>query len=295
MRDTLIARERNAAGGPLRAMAALGSERFLGAMPAWVETAGLQAAGAKVVLFFPHNAEAGMPTHRALIALFDARDATPLAIVEGETITARRTAAASVVATERLAARPRGRFAILGAGVQGIAHLEAFADTGAIESLAVWSRDSLKAHALADRARRLGIDTIEVGETPAAAAAGAGVVITATSTVDPILSEENLDEGTHVNAVGSCTPGCRELSTGIIAQAAVYCDSHEGAEKEAGDLILAARELGRERIEVTELGEMLAEPGRPVTPARFTIFESLGIGVEDVACAAYVLRELDRG
>jgi alanine dehydrogenase len=288
MFSTLRATATGDAGGPTRSMIAL-DEGWFGAMPASVRLAGVSAVGAKLVTFFPRNGDRGIATHQAVIALFDPNTGAPTALVAGETITERRTAAASVVATQRLATRPRGTLAILGGGVQGHAHLAAFADAGLITHLRVWSQRRPNAERLAESARALGIAT-EVASSAAEGVRGADVIVTGTAASDPLFAASDVADGAHLNAVGACVPSRRELPATLIAEADVYVDSLDGAWRESGDLILAAQELGRERIFVrAEIGEMLADPARRDGGARVTIFKSLGIGVEDVACAAYVL------
>jgi ornithine cyclodeaminase/alanine dehydrogenase-like protein (mu-crystallin family) len=291
MRDVFLAEARGRTSNPVRSMAAA-PKGWLGAMPAYVDTGDLRGLGAKIVAFFPGNAEFDEPTHRATIAMLDPDRGELLALVAGETITERRTAAVSVVATQRLAARPKGRHAILGAGLQGHAHLTAFADAGMVESLAVWSRNGAHAEALVAYARTLGIADARVSASPAEAVHEAGVVTTVTSTIDPILAAGDLPGAVHVNAVGACTPERRELASDVIARAAVFVDSRDAALRESGDVLVAMRELDRTDLIEAELGDMLADPDRSARTAATTVFKSLGLGIEDVICAAYVLREL---
>jgi ornithine cyclodeaminase len=290
MRDVLAASGRGDAGGPLRSVVPLGNAWFA-TMPAFVR--GMHGGlGAKIVTVCPANAGTALPTHQAAILLADPQTGALVALVAGETITTLRTAAVSVVATQRLAARPRGTLAILGAGVQGRAHAEAFLAAGLIERLHIWSQSAERAHTLA-RDVSATLSGVVVAATPDACVAGADVIVTATAAQNPLFAATAVADGAHVNAVGACLPDRRELPADLVGAAAVYADSFAGAEREAGDLILAARDLGRERVAVAgELGAMLADPGRPVEHGRVTIFESLGLGLEDVACAAYVLERL---
>ena len=259
-------------------------------MPASVALADLSGVGAKLVTAFPRNAERGLATHQAIVAMFDPETGAPIGLVAGETITERRTAAVSVIATERLAKRPRGTLAILGAGAQGRAHLEAFLDAGLIERLQLWSRQREHAEALAAIARAHDLAAVVVAADPAVAVQGADVIVTATAAAAPLFQLRDVPDGAHVNAVGSCVPSRRELPADLVEAANVYVDSIDGAWRESGDLLLAASELGRERIRIcAELGTMLAEPERNDPAKRVTLFESLGLGIEDVACAAYVL------
>jgi ornithine cyclodeaminase len=292
MRASLRATASGPARGPTRAVLELQGAWFA-TMPASVTLDDLSGLGAKLVTAFPRNAGRGLATHQAIVAMFDPETGAPLGLVAGETITERRTAAVSVVATERLAKRPRGTLAILGAGAQGRSHLEAFLDAGLIERLQLWSRHREHAEALAAIARANDLAAVVVAADPASAVQGADVIVTATSTAEPLFEARDLADGAHVNAVGSCVPSRRELPADLIDAANLYVDSIDAAWRESGDLLLAASELGRERVRIcAELGTMLAEPERGDPDARATIFKSLGLGIEDVACAAYVLSRI---
>jgi ornithine cyclodeaminase/alanine dehydrogenase-like protein (mu-crystallin family) len=262
-------------------------------MPAYVDTDGLRGLGAKIVAFFAGNAALGEPTHRATIAMLDPDRGELLALVAGETITERRTAAVSVVATQRLAARPRGHHAVLGAGLQGHAHVRAFVDAGLVESLTVWSRTPENGLALVDYARTLGIADARLSPTPSDAVRGADVITAVTSTTDPLLLGADLANGVHVNAVGSCTPERRELASDVVGRAAVFVDSRDAALRESGDILIAMRELDCTDLITAELGQMIAEPERSAHTREITVFKSLGLGIEDVICAAYVLAHAD--
>lgn len=294
MRETLIASARNEARCPLRLVLPLGDAIFA-SMPAVVRLERLRALGAKLVTAFPGNAERGLPTHQAAVLLCDPETGAFEALVAGETITTMRTAAVSLVATQRLARRPCGTLAILGAGVQGRAHAEAFHAGGSIERLHIWSQSASSGQALAKWAAEAGIRA-EVRSTPSDCVRDADVIVTATGSGEPLFAADDVPDGAHVNAVGACLPTRRELPAELVAEAAVYADSYAGAEREAGDLILAARDLGATRVVVrAELGEMLADPARAVHSGRVTIFESLGLGIEDVACAAFVASRFPAG
>ena len=125
------------------------------------------------------------------------------------------------------------------------------------------------------------------------AVAGAGIVVTATSSAEPVLHRDWLAPGAHVNAVGACVPQARELDTETMAAAAVFTDSRESAASEAGDYVLAraAGAIGPDHIRA-EIGEVLAgtAPGR-ADEAEITVFESLGLAVEDLAAAALAYRK----
>jgi len=285
MEATLRAAASGEGGGPVRAAFTTGDDVWFGAMPAWI-AAPHAALGAKLVVAVPANAARGLPTHRAVVVLLDPRTGAPVAWVEAEALTRARTAAVSVVATRALARRPRGAHAILGAGAQGVAHVEAFARAGTIERLAIWSRDGVRAAELARIADGLGVD-IRIAEDADDAVRGADVITTCTTSTEPLFDAASVADGTHVNAVGACVATKRELPGTLVGDAALVVDDVAAARAEAGDIVLAVADGTASWDGVVSLGEILAGRAAPRS-GRVSVFVSLGLGVEDVAAAAAV-------
>jgi thiomorpholine-carboxylate dehydrogenase len=223
------------------------------------------------VTFYPNNTE--LPTHMAVIALFDPKTGAPLALMDGRYITEMRTAAVSAVATDALASRDARVLTILGAGVQANAHLEVLPHVRHFEEIRVWNHDPEKAQRFADEH---GVKAMELE----AAVRDADVIVTATSAREPVLRGEWLKRGAHVNGVGACRPDWRELDDAAMRNV-VIVDSYEGAQKESGDVILSGA------TPFAELGEILSGTKR-VEPGVTTVFKSLGMAVEDVAAAQLV-------
>lgn len=261
-------------------------EVWFAAMPASVAAAGLRALGAKLVTAFPGHTLRGAPTHQAVVVLLDPDTGGVAALVAAEALTRLRTAAISVVATRALAARPRGRHALLGAGVQAHAHLDAFARAGLLESVHVWSRTRQHAQRLAEAARARGIETC-LFEDAASAVRDCDVVTMATASARPLVAARDLSAHVHVNAVGACVPDRCELPAAFVRSAAIVVDSLPAARVEAGDLILALDPADPRWDGMRELGAALGSGGLQGT--RPTLFESLGLGIADVAAAAYVV------
>jgi ornithine cyclodeaminase/alanine dehydrogenase-like protein (mu-crystallin family) len=242
---------------------------FFGVMPA----AAGESMGIKMVTFYPGNAGTKLPTHMAVIALFDPKTGEPLALMDGRYITEMRTAAVSAVATDALAAPDAQVLTLLGAGVQAQAHLEVLPHVRRFEEVRIWNHHPEKAKQFAERHA---IKAMELEE----AVRGADVIVTATSAREPILKGEWLKKGTHVNAVGASRPDWRELDDAAMRNV-VIVDSYEGARNEAGDVILSGA------TPFAELGEILNGTKR-VESGATTIFKSLGMAVEDVAAAKLV-------
>jgi ornithine cyclodeaminase/alanine dehydrogenase-like protein (mu-crystallin family) len=241
---------------------------FFGVMPAYAG-----AMGAKLVTFYPQNV--GIHTHHALIVMFKAETGEPLAVLDGRLITEMRTAAASAVATQRLARRDAAVLGILGSGVQAGSHLAALRHVREFKEVRLWSPRNAPAFA-----KRHGVTAVASAED---AVRGADVVVVATSATTPILQGRWLAPGTHVNAIGATRPNWRELDDDLVTTARVFVDSREAALRESGDVIAV-------RSEVTEIGAVVTgtAPGRR-NDQEITLFKSVGVAVEDVAAGALVI------
>jgi alanine dehydrogenase len=213
--------------------------------------------------------------------LFDAETARPLAQFEANYLGQIRTGAASGYATDVLSAPDASTLTIIGSGFQAQSQFEAIRQVRPSKSIRVWSRNEEKRETFANL----------IGATACATAEhalrGADIVATATSAKDPVLESAWISAGTHINAMGSNQALRRELPSDLIARAQLIAvDSIEQAKIEAGDLLLAPVDWADPRI--VELSKIEARPaGSPVT-----IFKSLGLGVEDVAAAAFVYEQL---
>jgi ornithine cyclodeaminase len=262
-----------------------GSENLLGLMPAYRGGAS-PAFALKEIVIAPRNPTRGLDTHMGGVLLHDGETGELLAILNAAPVTEIRTAAVSAVATRALARPGAERVAILGAGAQARGHVHAMRAVLGDPEIRVWARRLEAAEALAG----------EVGATVApsvdAALFGAEVVCTTTAATEPIVEKRWLAPGAHVNAVGACFPTARELDTETVAAASLFTDRRESCLAEAGDYVLAAAEgaVGPEHVKA-ELGEVLAgmHPGRE-REDELTIFESLGIAVEDLAAAELAVR-----
>jgi len=256
-------------------IAALTPLGLLGAMVGYVPSLGVLAA--KLVAVFPQNA--GMPTHRALIAVFDPRTGTPVAVLDGEEITAQRTAAASALATRLLAREEAAVLALVGTGVQAASHARYVARVRRFRTVLVAGRDPAKAAKLA----------AEIGGQAAAieeAVRSADVICATTHAREPVVRMRWVRPGTHVNSVG-LNPQGQELDGIGGALLAVESRASAFAAPPAG-----ANELrGIAPETAVELGALVSgsSPGR-TSREQVTAYKSVGIAAEDAAAAALVLR-----
>jgi ornithine cyclodeaminase/alanine dehydrogenase-like protein (mu-crystallin family) len=259
---------------PMRVMMPVAAHGgFLGLMPAYGG-----ALGAKLVTFYPGNL--GVPTHHALILLFQPETGVPLVAMDGRLITEMRTAAVSAVATKLLARPEVSVLAIIGSGVQARSHLEAMRLVRAFREIRVWSPRNARAFA--------GQFGVHAADSAAEAVRGADVVVVATTSQVPVLRGEWLSPGTHINAVGAPRPTWRELDDESLRKARLYVDAREAATQESGDVIAAGQIFA-------EIGEVVsgARPGRQSSD-EITLFKSVGLAVEDVVSADLVYRKARR-
>jgi ornithine cyclodeaminase len=291
MRDALTALSRGDAVLPLRSKMFLPDQSgLLGLMPGYLGDP--QSFGLKVVAVMPGNHGTPYDSHQGVVMLFGVEHGEPLAILDASAITAIRTAAASAAATDALARSDAGDLALIGSGVQARTHLAAMKAVRPLRRVRVWSRNRANAERFAsEEAKAAGIP-IETADTAEAAVRGADLVCTTTSSRDPVLQGAWLAAGAHVNAVGACFPNAREVDTEAVRRARLYTDCRESCLKEAGDFIIPRNEGAIDDGHlVGEVGDVFLGriPGRR-SPNEITLYESLGVAVEDLAAAHAIHR-----
>lgn len=279
---------------PLRSvMMPPGAAGFMGLMPSWRGRQQDRAAAfaLKAICLMPGNPARGLDAHQGLVTLFDGESGMPTAILDASAITAVRTAAVTAVATSLLARHDARTLAILGAGTQARAHLQALENVRDFEQVRVYAPTGAHARALVEQAG-FARGELSVAVSAEEAVRGADVVVTATSAREPVLRHAWLKPGAHLNAVGASTPQARELDTATVAASALFCDSRESLRNEAGEFQLAIREglIAGEGHVRAELGEVLAgtAPGRRDAD-ELTLFRSLGLAIEDLGAAEHAV------
>ncbi len=267
---------------------AAGTSLFMPAYLADSETTAL-----KLVSVYPDNPSLGLPTILALVAVVDGRTGRPLALMDGTYLTALRTGAASGVATDLLAREESRVLALFGAGVQGRAQLEAVCTVRPIEEVRVFDPNQETAHRLVEETAGRGPipDRILVAASSTEAVHDADIVVTATTSQQPVFDGADVGPGTHVNAIGAYTPETRELDEDLVRRAKIVVDTREGCLAEAGDLILPLRAGAISETDIyAELGEIIGglKAGRE-TESEITLFKSVGTAVQDAAVAQAAL------
>ena len=290
--DALRAACAAGATAPVRAsheVTAAGDRLLL--MPAW-DGAGL---GVKIVTVFPRNRERGLASVAALYLLMDGATGHPVALIDGEALTLRRTAASSALASSYLSRTDATTLVVVGAGALAPYMAQAHCAVRPIERVLVWGRH-------ADRAERTAAQLASIGLPARAIArledglAAADIVTCATTAREPVVRGAQLRPGAHVDLVGAFTREMREGDDDLVARAEVFVDTRAGALKEAGDLVqpiergVFARENVRAELSDLARGD---HPGRR-SADEVTLFKSVGTALEDLCAARLVASRLGR-
>ena len=252
-------------------------------MPAWQPG---QRLGVKTVSIFPNNHEKHLPGLHSTYLLFDATTGAPIAMLDGDVITSRRTAAASALAATRLSRPDAKTLLIVGSGRVAELLAHAYRSVRPIETVLVWNVRAPSATRLVDRLCEQGISARHVTDLQDAVRA-ADIVTCATLSDTPLIQGEWLQPGTHLDLIGSFTPTMRETDAVCFERATVFVDTDEALAK-SGD-ILQAIEAGR--FSPAALGATLTQlcrgehPGR-TSASEITLFKSVGTALEDLAAAS---------
>jgi ornithine cyclodeaminase/alanine dehydrogenase-like protein (mu-crystallin family) len=293
MCDALTALASGQAQQPLRTIVAPdGAAGLMALMPSYLaaERGADATYGLKAICITPANPAAGLDTHQGVVLLSSGATGEPLALLNASAVTEIRTAAVSVVATDLLARPEADQLAVIGTGVQARAHVRALDDARELSEIRIAGRDQARAELFAASFAGQANAPVKACASAREAAAGAGIIVTATSSAQPVLERDWIAPGTHINAVGACLPHQRELDTATVAAAVLFADRRDSLLAESGDYVLAAAEgaVTPDRIRA-ELGELLlgTATGRE-SADEITVFESLGLAVEDLAAARRV-------
>jgi ornithine cyclodeaminase/alanine dehydrogenase-like protein (mu-crystallin family) len=292
MAEALVALHRGEMSMPLRhVFAPPNATGVMAWMPAHRSGDPESMFGTKALIVIAENPARGLDGHQGVVILQDGETGELRAIVDASAITAVRTAAVTAVATRALAREDARRLTIIGTGTQARRHLESIPAVRPIERAVVAGRTPQKATAFVDGLRKAVPFGLQAAQDAEEAVRDADIVVTATTSLEPVLRGRWLAPGTHVNGVGASRPTSRELDTELVATASLFADRSESVQNEAGEyrLALDERKIGPDHIRA-ELAEVLTgeRPGR-TSAVEITLFRSLGLAVEDLAAAAFVL------
>ena len=258
-------------------------------MPAWRSG---RSIGVKLVTVFPGNADAGKRSVAAVYALFDASDGVPIALLDGEELTARRTAGASAYAAMRLARRDARHLVVVGAGRVGRALVDAHCSVRPIGRVDIWSRTAAHAEATTEDCARAGIPAQRCSDLEAAVAA-ADMVCCATLSTVPVVLGGWLRPGVHLDLVGAFRKDMRETDDAAMRRAnLIVVDDRIAALAEGGDV---AQAIASGAIDERKIAAELRDFARAAHPGRtrdeqITVFKSVGFALEDLAAAEAAVR-----
>ena len=274
---------------PLRHAYALSDTDSLLLMPAW--SAGEGAIGVKLVTVLPGNRERGSSTVNALYVLFDRNSGEPRAVIDGEALTLRRTAAASLLAARYLARNDARQVLIVGTGRLARFMAHAHCASRDIERLLIWGRNADSAESLVSVLKREGLPAESVDDLEHAVHES-HIVTCATTATSPVVNGAWLAPGTHVDLVGAFKPNMREVDDGAVARSIVYVDTFAGAFAEAADIIEPIARGVIKRADIRgELVELVTGSARGRSEANeITLFKSVGTAIEDLAAAQMLVR-----
>ena len=256
-------------------------------MPVWQESKQL---GVKVVTVMPQNRSEGKPTVHALFILMDASSGAPLALIDGEQLTLRRTAAASALASRYLSREDSQHLLIVGTGRLAPEMALAHCTARPIQTVTVWGRDTVKAQTMLQTLREAGMDQairLITANDLSSATAQADIICCATTSKEALLRLPDVKPGTHIDLVGGFKPDMREVDDALVVHSRVFVDTFDGALAEAGDLVqpMTAGLISRGHV-LAELACLTSgrHAGRR-SNQEITLFKSVGTAIEDLAAA----------
>lgn len=256
-------------------------------MPAW--QAG-QYLGIKLVTVSPNNSKYNLPSIHGIYTLFDAHKGMPIAQMDAKTLTSRRTAAASALASDYLSRKDSKTLLIVGTGALAPCLIEAHSAIRPIEAIYVWGRNFAKAKKVADDLKHLDLN-IEALENLEAGFAKADIISCATLSAKPLVFGKWLRAGQHLDLVGSFKPDMREADDEAIIKSTVFVDVMEGATKETGDIVIPLENGTLSRKEIFgDLFDLCRNRCRErEMDKEITLFKSVGHALEDLAAAKLVM------
>ncbi|WP_417452492.1 ornithine cyclodeaminase family protein [Kiloniella sp.] len=260
-------------------------------MPAWESG---KSVGVKLVTVSPENGKKDLPAIQGIYILFDGDTGTPKALIEAKTLTARRTAAASALATSYLARPDSTKLTMVGTGVLAPNLIQAHAAVRPIKDVTIWGRDLKKAEDLAKEINSLGF-TAQAEENLEKAVSSADIISSATLSKTPLISGSWLKPGQHIDLVGAYRPDMREADDEAIKRSSIFVDTYAGATKEGGDIVIPLQSgiLSREDIKADLFDLTQGKHKGRSSVEEITYFKSVGHALEDLAAAQLVDKRIN--
>ena len=289
MKETLMDLEEGKCAMPQRLICTMPNTAALGFMPAYVG----DYFGAKVITAYEPNMGTGYPSHIGYVVLFESEHCTVCGMIEAGSITEIRTGCVSAVATDLLARRDAHKLTVIGAGAQARSHLSAIRLVREITEVAVYDKNPAASKKYAEEMeKKYGIPVNSCDDVESAVA-NADIICTVCPAKEAYLTRDMVKEGVHINAVGTFSPTTREVGSDLIAASRLYSDYTPSCRRESGEYLIPLKEgiITEEHI-IGSVGELLLGKvhGRQ-SDCDITVFDALGLAVEDVASAKMVYLE----
>ena len=292
MRQALADLESGKCDMPQRLICKMPNTAAFGFMPAYVG----DFFGAKVIAAYAPNMGTEYPSHIGYVMLFESRHCTVAGLIEAGSITEIRTGCVSAVATDLLARKDAHSLALIGAGAQARSHLAAIRLIRDIRELRVYDVNPAAAERFQrETEEKYGLKAV-VCQSAEQAVQDADIICTLTPSKEPFLTKAMVKPGAHVNAVGTFSPVTREAASDLVAVSRLYADHTPACQKESGEYLIPLREgLISENHIIGSVGELLLgkAPGRE-KDTDITLFDALGLAVEDIAAAKLVYLEAQK-
>jgi len=253
-------------------------------MPAYLPTQNI--AGVKIVNVHPENPGQGLPSVMALTVILDTATGLPLAILNATRLTEMRTGAAGAIAAKYLAPKKECVLGVIGTGRQAEAQVRATAQELTLTGIRVWSRNPAHAEAFAGRFREFDAKNVSIE-----AACDCNVLVTTTPSRTPLVKDEWIHEGMHINAIGADAPGKEELDPAILRRARVFVDDPAQAVHSGEINVPIGRGLFTAGMIAGTLGEIVTGRKGRQRPGEITVFDSTGLAIQDLAIASIAMRQ----
>jgi ornithine cyclodeaminase len=251
-------------------------------MPAWQQG---EAAGVKLLTVFPGNPAQGKATIQGIYVLFDGKDGTPTAVLDGTRLTLRRTAALCALGTACLAPDEAESLLVIGTGSLAPHVVQAHVAERSWTRIVIWGRNQAALQAMAEQLATQGI-TVETTDDLEAAVRSSQVISAATSSRQPLLKADWIAPGTHINLLGAYTEEMHEAEPALIAQATVFVDDRDSVLAESGEIIAALTQgLIRQDHLKEDMSTLVSSPRRARTADEVTLFKSVGFGALELIAA----------
>lgn len=276
---------------PMRSIHHFPNEHMFGFMPAWLGDG--RYFGAKIINACHRNLGTDYPSHAGYVMMFDGEHGMPLGLVDAMTITRIRTGAVSGIATDLLALPEASVLSLIGAGAQAYSHTEAISIIRSLKEIRIYDQNRAQSERFLSIVEKKYQIPVVVCDSPKEAVLTGDIICTLTPSSEAYLMEDWVKPGAHINAVGTFTPTTREVTSELMAKVRLYGDSLDSMKKECGEYLIPKAEgfFDDTHIQGTIGGILNGTCGGREFNQEITLFEALGLAVEDVSCGRYFCQE----